>query len=177
MNGGGQTVKTFVATARGQGHRDTDLFRAEEGELVLWPLTCPLEPIDGPCGCRRSMLGIYSGGMTSTFTIADVRITRRAFAKALRDAMDRAGLLAGLSGPAAERALEDHGRRLVFRAMRWPAETLLERRGERILPRELHRPLPWRKGRPLTKPVPSRTQETGGNEGERVSTVQARNGL
>jgi hypothetical protein len=60
-------VKVLVATSQGQGGRPYDVCTTVEGELVL------LHRCDRNCMvCRRTMIGLASGGVTTTFMIADL---------------------------------------------------------------------------------------------------------
>jgi hypothetical protein len=65
-------MKVLVATQATQGTRPTDLDLATEGELVRPPsVEHPGEPIDDPCGCRRSLVGVDSGQPTTTVQVAE----------------------------------------------------------------------------------------------------------
>lgn len=65
-------MKVLVATGETQGRRDNDYCFAVEGELVCFPaIECSCEEVDGPCGCRRGMVGIASHRATTTVKVVD----------------------------------------------------------------------------------------------------------
>ena len=67
-------MKIFVATNTGQSARANDFHDAEEGELLTFAIECERDEqdCDGKCGCRRSLLGIETGGTTTTFVVAEI---------------------------------------------------------------------------------------------------------
>jgi hypothetical protein len=64
-------MKVLVATEETQGRRPNDFCFTEEGELVLFGSECSRETIDGPCGCRRSLVGVRSGMATTTVRVVE----------------------------------------------------------------------------------------------------------
>lgn len=64
-------MKVFVATSRTQGRRASDFFFAREGELVGKNDAHDDEPLDGSCGCRRSLGGLETGKSTTTFFVVE----------------------------------------------------------------------------------------------------------
>ncbi len=83
-------MKVLVATRQTQGQRKTDFCHAREGELVGFLSECAREPIDGPCGCRRSFNGLESSRATTTVQVVDQDMTVEDLTKAVH-----ASLVAG----------------------------------------------------------------------------------
>ncbi len=80
-------MKVLVATKEGQGHRSSDIFDAEEGELVFYPLEGDCH-VDAECGCRRSLLG---SGMTTTIRVEEKPLSREDYIVACRESIIRSG--------------------------------------------------------------------------------------
>ena len=64
-------MKLLVATTETQGQRENDFCWATEGEIVDFGSECDGESVDGPCGCRRGMIGIESHKTTTTMKVVD----------------------------------------------------------------------------------------------------------
>ena len=80
-------MKVFVARALA-APEPSDFHHALDGELVM----APLVPCSIPsCGCRRSVVGIASGGATTMFTVAELSLTFTEYVAALRDGRERQG--------------------------------------------------------------------------------------
>lgn len=71
-------MKLFVSTKLTQGQRNNDFCWAAEDEMVHFPFECDGESVDGRCGCRRSMAGLYSQKATSTFKVVELAIGKEA---------------------------------------------------------------------------------------------------
>jgi hypothetical protein len=129
-------VRLLVATRRGQGARSTDFVEAEPGEVVLPPVhACDEEP-DGPCGCRRSLVGVRSGRPTTTVEVAEVPLDMEGLVLDVRASLEAAGILACVEDPdVAERWVHDIAWELVQAGARFPVGTVLERRGRTLQPR------------------------------------------
>ncbi len=67
-------MNVLVATRQTQGGRRNDFCFVPEDELVVFGSECDREPIDGDCGCRRSMSGIVSCKATTTMKVADLKM-------------------------------------------------------------------------------------------------------
>jgi len=67
-------MKLLVSTKRGQGQRPTDFNFVPEDEPLMFAFECDTDKkdVDGVCGCRRSMSGLYCGRGTTTFKVAEV---------------------------------------------------------------------------------------------------------
>jgi hypothetical protein len=80
-------MKVLVATSQGQGGWPHDVCTTVEGELVL------LHRCDRDClVCRRTMIGLASGGVTTTFMVADLPDVDRALYRSfVREGLDRHG--------------------------------------------------------------------------------------
>lgn len=120
-----------MATAEGQGQRDTDFCWAEEGELVYEALAC-----DCPdCGCQLALAGLQSQQATTTFKVIDSDLSPSLYEEKIRAGLDRAGWLTGLSPAEASAAARDKAEFLLRIADAYPAGTLLERSRDLIRPR------------------------------------------
>lgn len=129
-------MRLLVATRKGQGARGSDFAEAEPGEVVLPPAHSCDEDVDGPCGCRRSLVGATTGRPTTTVEVADVDLDLEGLCAAVRGALERAGLLGCVDDPdIAERWVSDVAWELVQAGARFPAGTVLERRGRTLRPR------------------------------------------
>jgi hypothetical protein len=64
-------MKVLVATKETQGRRKNDFCHAEEGEPVVFASECDGERVDGPCGCRRSFVGMMSRKATTTVKVVE----------------------------------------------------------------------------------------------------------
>jgi hypothetical protein len=80
-------VKVFVATCLGQGRGRYDVCTTLEGELVA------LHDCETDCVvCRRAMIGVVSGGDTTTFMAVDrLDIDREMYRTFIRDGLARVG--------------------------------------------------------------------------------------
>ena len=77
-------MKILVATRETQGRRRSDFNFCEEGEPVTYGFECSNEPIDGKCGCHRSLTGFLSHKATTTFKlINDVFATKESIREAI----------------------------------------------------------------------------------------------
>lgn len=129
-------MRLLVATRKGQGARGSDFSTSEPGELVLPPAHACDEDVDGPCGCRRSLVGMRTGRPTTTVEVADVDIDLEGLCAGIRDALAAAGLLGCVDDDdVAERWVSDLAWELVQAGARFPAGTVLERRGRTLQPR------------------------------------------
>ena len=68
-------MKLLTITKEGQGKRSNDFCLANEGEIVRFGTICEREPIDGSCGCRRSLVGLDSWKSSTTVVVRDLNIT------------------------------------------------------------------------------------------------------
>lgn len=124
-------MKVLVATANGQGGRESDFCWTVEGELVVIPVQCGAdgEDPDGGCGCRRAMSGLASLKATTTFMVADQPMTHDEYVDAIHDSTERAGWGDDLE-------FADNMADLLLRvAADHPEGAVLERRGEDFLRR------------------------------------------
>jgi hypothetical protein len=127
-------MRILVATEETQGRRPNDFCFAEEGEVVTFSPECTREEVDGPCGCKRSLSGTTSLLATTTFRVVE----RDDLTPAGLTRILAASLVAGgwyetaeaASGPAREEVVA-----LVRVALRFPAGSVLERRGDRFATR------------------------------------------
>lgn len=136
---GSKAMKVLVATADTQGRRENDFCWAEEGEIVTFGSECRDETIDGTCGCRRALCGVETRMATTTFRVEE------------REDLSQEGLVAMLAASLVAgrwfATMEQAGPTAVVNAFRlarlaslFPADTVLERRGDQFLARAQWRP-------------------------------------
>ncbi len=111
-------MKLFVSTKLTQGQRNNDFCWAEEDEMVRFPFECDGESVDGRCGCRRSMAGLYSQKATSTFKVVELAIGKEALQFITR-------------------LPDDELDQLLYAASQFPIGTVCERRGDTIQERKI----------------------------------------
>lgn len=129
-------MRLLVATLRTQGHREGDFAGCLPGELVMPPVHACDEPVDGPCGCRRSLVGFRSFAATTTVEVVDVPMTIDELCDQVRSSLDAAGLLACVDdAEVADRWVADIAWELVQAGARFPVGAVLERRGRALLAR------------------------------------------
>lgn len=121
-------MKVFVATEEGQGQRESDFCHVPEGELVCFTFACDTDKddIDGSCGCRRSMNGVDCLRGTTTFKVADLPMTEKAYRKRLLDSFDKMGYAPYLK----ERTIQAMITELLELASKFPEGRVLERRSD-----------------------------------------------
>jgi hypothetical protein len=94
------------------------------------------EPVDGPCGCRRSLVGVETFEATTTVEVADLAMTMDELCDAVRKSLTTAGWLGCVDdAEVAEQWVADIAWELVQAGARFPAGTVLERRGRALQPR------------------------------------------
>jgi len=100
------------------------------------------EAIDGPCGCRRSLVGLRSQQPTTTFQVADLPLAMDDLCAAVRQSLAEAGWLACIDeDDVADRWVADIAWELVQAGARFPVGAVLERRGRTL---QVRAPLPVR---------------------------------
>ena len=72
-------MKLLVATKETQKQRRNDYCWVPEGEPVGFGFGFAHdgEEIDGTCGCRRAMCGVYCNQATTTMKVVDSKITKK----------------------------------------------------------------------------------------------------
>jgi hypothetical protein len=81
-------MKIFVETKDTQGLRKSDFCLTKGNEPVIFaPLDCDRDRdnVDGPCGCRRSLVGVFSSLATTTFTVSEVALTKSQYLNMVRN--------------------------------------------------------------------------------------------
>lgn len=107
------------------------------------------EPVDGPCGCRRSLMGLRSHGATTTVEVVDVALGMDDLCDAVRDSLAEAGWLAWVDdAEVADRWVTDIAWELVQAGARFPVGAVLERRGRSLEVRRGVPAEPPRRGAP-----------------------------
>ncbi len=116
-------MKIFVATEETQGRRSNDFCFVPEGEIVTFGFECDADDnIDGNCGCRRSMVGIKCHKATTTFKVADVRLTKKGYVRMIQTSLNERGF--GQVIDAKKEAEE-----LLRLASHFPVGAVVEKRG------------------------------------------------
>ena len=129
-------MRLLVATRRGQGARPGDFSSCEAGELVMPPAHACDEPVDGSCGCRRSLVGLRTHRATTTVEVADLPLTMDGLCALVRASLTEAGYLGCIDDDeVAERWVADIAWELVQAGARFSVGTVLERRGRALQPR------------------------------------------
>jgi hypothetical protein len=126
-------VRLLVGTRRGQGARPSDFSSCEVGELVMPHAHACDEPVDGPCGCRRSLVGLQTNRPTTTVEVADLPLTMDGLCAAVRASLGASGLLACIDDEeVADRWVADIAWELVQAGARFGVGTVVERRGRTL---------------------------------------------
>ena len=130
-------MKVFVATRTGQETRQSDFCDAEEGELLTFAIECGRdeENHDGQCGCRRSLLGLESGGISTTFTVAEIPMTSDCYEQKVIEYFSARGWFAPTDNEAIEIFLND-AQILLAQASLFAIGVVLEKRGDKIQVRQ-----------------------------------------
>lgn len=110
-------MKVFSATRNTQGHRATDFFWAEEGEILRGNVgRCNNNTTQGGerCGCAESLIGAVSHKGTTTFEVRELPISPGE----LRLLLIGSFIESGFSRPDddyLEEAVELHGQAEIFK--------------------------------------------------------------
>jgi hypothetical protein len=128
-------MKVLIATRQGQGARPNDFFWANEGELVTFGSECCNESVDGPCGCRRSVIGLDTRKATTTFMVAEMPISLADYRDRIRGSIGRA--FSRLPAADLEQWVEGDLAELLRVARAFDEGAVLESRGGRIAEREV----------------------------------------
>lgn len=124
-------MKLIVATQEKQGARKNDFHHANEGEIVYFGVECDCETVDGPCGCKRSLVGIESHKASTTFKVIEKNISEAELCQLLKENLAKAGW-----GEISDSAIKSDVRSLMRLAKQFPIGSILERRGEAVLIRK-----------------------------------------
>ncbi len=122
-------MNVIVATKKTQSARPNDFSFAEPNELVRFGSECDGETVDGSCGCKRSLVGVSSGKGTTTFKVAQAKITLEEFKRILRESFKRLGWQVN------EKEIESEATILLQIAASFEVGDILERRAEGIMKR------------------------------------------
>lgn len=124
-------MKLLVATKEKQKMRGNDFHHANEGEIVYFGTECDCETVDGPCGCKRSLVGIESHKASTTFMVIEKSLTEAELCKMLKESLANAGW-----GQIADSAIKSDVSSLIHLAKQFPVGSVLERRGDAVLVRK-----------------------------------------
>ena len=134
-------MKVLTATSQTQGWRDNDFCWTVEGELVFFaPFDCSRGTIDDDCGCRRSMAGLVSQLATTTMRVAERKdLDANIYFTLIADALETQGYVTRelMTNPNVDEWLHDLTDELIYLAAAAPVGTVLERRGDFLVPRTL----------------------------------------
>lgn len=131
-------MRLLVATSLTQGRRLSDFTRAKDGELVYFPAECVIEDIDDPdCGCRRSMRGLVTGELTTTMTVIESKLSKKDFADLVASRLEADGAFKKLGARQQMYSVRRHGLELVRRAGLFTVGSVVERRGQRLVLRDV----------------------------------------
>lgn len=109
--------------------KKNDFCFAPEGEPVRFGSQCGGELIDGPCGCKRSLVGMKSHKATSTMKVAQLDQTEDEMMAKLALSLEDSGY------SSIEEDLRAEVREVVEVANQFPLGTVIERRGSRFIAR------------------------------------------
>jgi hypothetical protein len=126
-------MKIFVATREGQDARQSDFCDAEEGELLTFAIECDRDEADcdGNCGCRRSLLGLETGGATTTFTVAEIPLSAEWYEEQVIEYFADKGWFVR-SDAKTVGAFRNDAKIVLEEAARFPVGVVLEKRGDEI---------------------------------------------
>jgi hypothetical protein len=128
-------LKLLTATNATQGYRETDFDWCVEGELVHIGIVCARdqENPDGGCGCGRAFAGLNSHRATTTAMVREIPgFTGDDYVLAIRSSLEQQGY---------DGSFADHEAAELRCLVRdWPPGTILERRLDEIVVREVVKP-------------------------------------
>jgi len=144
-------MKLLVSTKKTQGKRKNDFCWVDDGEIVTFAFECDREEIDGTCGCRRALTGVKSRKATTTFEVAELKITKADLIEVLAASYMEAGFAKDI--PAAKKAVKEDADELISLANSFPVGTVLEKRGNELQVRVM-----GKKEVPMKTPAKTQTQ-------------------
>jgi hypothetical protein len=118
-------IKIFVATRKGQGIRENDFSHLKGREPVRFTIECDDDGPDGHCGCKRSMSGMRSHGGTTTFTVANVKMTKEEYFELVKSSYK--SWMVG-SNVITEKMVHDITDELLNLAKKFKPDVILEKR-------------------------------------------------
>lgn len=107
----------------------TSVFAAS-GELLRFAFECDGERIDGPCGCRRALIGIECHKGTTTCVVQELPISEQEFAEKIAASYAATGFSMLTSEDAREEAMQ-----LMQLAAAFPTGCVVEKRGNKFVSR------------------------------------------
>jgi hypothetical protein len=129
-------ILMLVATRKTQGQRKSDFCWVPEGELVGFAFECDADRgnVDGRCGCRRAMSGVFTHKATTTMKVA--RVDEDDAKKAICDGL-RVQFSSCISDPEIEAQAEQDFAELARIAESFGEGAIVEKRGSRFNARRL----------------------------------------
>jgi hypothetical protein len=126
-------MKVLVATKESQGTRSNDFHCANENEIVVFGFECDGETVDGRCGCRRSMTGIFSSKASTTFKIVESDWTLEDYKNAITQRLVKNSL----NADEAKEIAEEMSSELAEVANQFSLNQIIERRGHKFEIRDI----------------------------------------
>lgn len=120
-------LKYLTSTTETQGKRKNDFCFVPEGEILKFGFEEDGEDIDGKCGCRRSMVGIDCFKATTTMKVTELNLTEDDLVNLIVDSENKAW---GIKVSAED--VKDDVKEIIRIASLFPADTILEKRGNKI---------------------------------------------
>lgn len=129
-------MNILVSTEQTQGQRENDFCFTHDGEpLRIHGFECDGEGIDGPCGCRRSFVGMQSQLATTTALVIKSPLSVHVLRKQVRKNLADGGWLKNTPTHKADAWVEAETEAITSTANRFREGTVLERRGAAVKPR------------------------------------------
>lgn len=129
----------LVTTHKLQGERKNDFCWSFDGEPVVFGMECDGERVDGSCGCRRSMVGVFSHVGTTTFEVVEMDMRPSRYKAALLAGFVSSGWGKLYTRRELLKAVNDDYADLTRFAEAFKVSTVLEKRGDYIQPRGMGR--------------------------------------
>jgi hypothetical protein len=121
-------LPVLVATHETQGQRRNDFCWCDDDEPVRLSSECDGEPIDGRCGCRRSMSGMVTLKATTTVRVALLSLNRDGFVAMLKACLEKSGFAQFMT----QEEIESEADELLRLAAAFPADAVIEKRGDEL---------------------------------------------
>lgn len=127
-------IKILIETRETQGARESDFNFCDSAEPVKFGFECDCDKndIDGRCGCRRALVGIFTSRGTTTFTVAERPLTADDYVSLCLGAERVNGWIQKDSSEAEIKEYEEAAREALRVAEQFPVGAILEKRGDVI---------------------------------------------
>jgi hypothetical protein len=125
-------MRILISTNLTQGDRGNDFCHVPEGEILGFTSECDGEPVDGKCGCRRSMRGILSHRATTTMKVVDIDITKEGLSRAILNSYQSIDGAKDSQDPKDRKLAGEDAEELIHIAASLPIGAIIEKRGNRF---------------------------------------------